>query len=287
VGAGEEGGRAVRLVALAVTLMAVLATAAVVCAPATARTSVRFAWERHYHTPAPEWLQDWAGQPVPVWYTMEPHVRMFLDPWDMGPRMILESGEYEKLSMGYLAERLGPGRTFVDVGANFGVYSLVMAARGASVVAVEPNPESVTRLAVNVAASGAEVEIVPAACGDKDGIMPLYLAPEENTGMTSLARSNAVGGVKQYQVRVRTLDEILGGRRVDAIKIDVEGAEEMVLRGAQETLARWHPMILVELIDRQLRAMGSSEAAVRMWLWSAGYREGRRDGDNVEWVWRQ
>jgi FkbM family methyltransferase len=262
-------------------------------APAGVRTRIAFAWLRS-HGEVPGWLNDWAGPPVPIWYEMQPGVRMFLDPSDMGPAMILSSGEYEPASMAMLKEHLGPGKTFVDVGANFGVYSLVMARTGARVVAVEPNPESVERLRRNVMESGALVQIVPVAAGDKPGTMTLYVAPGFNTGETSLSDKNAGndGPVQgKYEVQVETLDTILGAwmdvppDRVDAIKIDVEGAELMVLRGARGILERWHPMLLVEIVDRQLVAMGTSATALRAWLWDAGYREGRHDGDNVEFVW--
>ena len=68
-----------------------------------------------------------------------------------------------------------------------------------------------------------------------------------------------------YRVRARPLDDIVeesGVARVDAIRIDVEGAEYLVLKGAHETLERYHPEIIVELVERQLQAMGTSTAQV-------------------------
>ena len=65
-----------------------------------------------------------------------------------------------------------------------------------------------------------------------------------------------------YHVRARPLDDIVadtGVSRVDVVKIDVEGAEMLVLKGAAKTLARYHPVLIVELIDKQLRSMGTSE----------------------------
>ena len=59
----------------------------------------------------------------------------------------------------------------------------------------------------------------------------------------------------------------------------------MVLQGALKTLDRDHPMLMVELIDRQLNSLGSSVAQVLQLLRAHGYAAGRRDGDNVEFLW--
>jgi hypothetical protein len=89
----------------------------------------------------------------------------------------------------------------------------------------------------------------------------------------------------------RTLDDIIrdtGVSRVDVVKIDVEGAEMLVLKGAVNTLARYHPMVIVELLDAQLRAMGSSEAEVRAFLQAHGYAlRGVPGGDNFEFDWNE
>ena len=72
--------------------------------------------------------------------------------------------------------------------------------------------------------------------------------------------------------------------RVDAVKIDVEGAELMVLEGARETLARYHPMVLVEVIDQQLQSMGASSAKLTAFLRAQGYVARRTYDDNVEFT---
>lgn len=231
---------------------------------------------------------------APVWYEVEPHVRMRLDPDDLGPRIILITGQYETGSFGMIREHLSPGATFIDVGANFGIYSLRSApivGSSGHVIAIEPNPESVRRLRENLAANNDPmVQVAPVACSDADGTLNLYVAPTRNTGETSLSQTNASqeGAIANtYKVRARPLDDIVresGVARVDAIKIDVEGAEHLVLKGAQQTLDRFHPMLLVEVVDRQLRAMGTSSQQLAEFLRAHGYREGRHDDMNVEFV---
>jgi FkbM family methyltransferase len=172
------------------------------------------------------------------------------------------------------------GGTFVDVGAHIGIYSLraarVVGSKG-HVIAVEPNPETVQTLRDNIKASGANVNVQPVACSDSETQLDLFAAARANTGETSLSRKNAQqsGHVSAvYHVRARPLDSILqevGVSRVDVIKIDVEGAEALVLKGAKETLARYNPIVVVEVVERQLRSMGTSATELREFLRSQGY----------------
>jgi FkbM family methyltransferase len=264
------------------------------------RTNTYFAIQRH-------WMAHWpfvSGQyaprvflaavlpVVPVWYQVEPKIKMLLDPEDQVARTILESGEWEPVSWQMMRERLGKGGTFVDVGAHIGYYSLKAAALGDRVIAIEPNPETVRKLQANIEASGTQaVAVAAVACGDVESMLDLFAAPVANTGETSLSKSNAsqVGAVTNtYKVRIRPLDDIIheaGRVRVDVIKIDVEGAEYLVLKGALATLDRHHPMLLLELIDRQLQSMGAGVAQVVELLRTHGYTARRRDGDNVEFLW--
>jgi FkbM family methyltransferase len=267
-----------------------------------ARTQAYFAMQR-------QWIRHWPFETgrylpqvllpgfmpmTPVWYEVAPGIHMRLDPSDLGPRMILESGEYETASFNMLREHLSSGATFIDIGANVGIYSLRLApvvGPAGHVIAVEPNPESVQRLQTNIAASDAGVvKIAPVACSDSESSLDLFVAPNSNTGETSLSKANASqeGAVEHtYKVRARPLDDIIresGVARADAIKIDVEGAEYLVLKGSQQTLDRFHPMVLVELVESQLRAMGTSSAQVREFFHAHHYREGRRDGTNFEFV---
>jgi FkbM family methyltransferase len=266
------------------------------------RTQAFFAFQRQWmaHWPfqsgkrLPQILLSSAMPIVPIWYEIEPHIKMRLDPADLGPRMILETGQYEEGSFNMLREHLSAGATLVDVGANFGIDSLkaapIVGATG-HVIAVEPNPEAVRLLQANIAASDASmVAVAPVACSDAEATLDLYVAPKANTGETSLSLVNATQEGKlahTYKVRARPLDDIIresGVTRVDAIKIDVEGAEYLVLKGSQQTLDRFRPMLLVEMVEKQLRAMGTSSAELRGLLRAHGYREGRHDDLNVEFL---
>jgi FkbM family methyltransferase len=271
-------------------------------AGAPARTRTYFAVERSWatHWPLaygkylPLSLRSTLEPFTPVWMQVEPGIRMWLDPNDFVSRTVLETGQWEPQSWRIVEQDLRPGSTFVDVGAHIGYYTLKAATvvgPAGHILAIEPNPETARILAGNVRASNAAaVSIQAVACSDTETTLQLFAAAEGNTGETSLSRANASQErpvTKTYQVRARPLDAIVresGVTHVDAIKIDVEGAEFLVLRGAQETLTRFHPAILIELLDRQLREMRTSIAEVVAFLQAQGYSIRRQDDKNFEFV---
>ena len=223
-----------------------------------------------------------AIRPVPVWRQVEPGVTMWLDPYDFVSLNILATGEWEPETWHALQPHIPAGGTFIDVGAHIGWYSLKAAkAVGPKgrVIAVEPNHETLLKLRDNIQASGAGAVVVvaPVACSDSETTLTFYAALRSNTGQSSLSLANAsVQGrvAASYPVRARRLDDIVreaGVTRVDALKIDAEGAEFLVLKGAVETLGRYRPVVSVELIDAQLQSMGSSVRELMAFMQSHGY----------------
>jgi FkbM family methyltransferase len=219
---------------------------------------------------------------VPIWFPVEPGITMWLDPDDLVSNAILWDGRWEPGTWNALAQHLPPGATLVDVGAHIGWYSLKAAkAVGPTghVIAVEPNPPTLATLRDNIRVNGygGIIQVAPVAAYDSDATLTFYAAPRENTGESSLSLANASQDghiAAAYQVHARPLDDIVreaGVTRVDAIKIDVEGAEFRVLKGSVDTLARYHPVVAVELLDPGLRAMGSSVDEVMAFMRAHGY----------------
>ena len=231
----------------------------------------------------------------PVWTQVEPGIKMQLDPYDLVSRKILETGVWEPESIQAVADHLSPGATFMDVGAHIGYYSLKAATKvgpNGHIVSIEPNPQTLAKLRANLEASNARIASVwPVACAASESTLQLFAAPGSNTGESSLSKDNASqegAAPVAYSVRARPLDDIVKEAkldRVDVIKIDVEGAEFEVLKGAAKTLDDFRPALVVELVENQLKSMGTSVDEVIRFLASHGYRANRRvDHTNVEFV---
>ena len=181
---------------------------------------------------------SWFSKPV-LWVKYDDSMAIGVRLGDYLQQQIFYQGYYELALIEWLKSFLVPDDVFWDVGANIGAITVVAAKRCAKVAAFEPDPRSIRSLEKNVRVNRlTNVEIVTSALGDASGALTLYQAADRNSGMTSLipGRSEVVG---ETQVNVVRADELLK-RRPDltptVMKLDVEGAEHLVLDGATELL---------------------------------------------------
>ncbi len=142
---------------------------------------------------------------------------------------------------------LRPGDTFVDVGANIGYFTLLGAtlvgARG-QVIALEPAPRNLGLLRQSLALNAAHhVEVHPVAAGARAGRADLRLPDAANAGSYTVTGAGAV----ELGVEVQPIDQLVAGRPVNVVKIDVEGAERDVIAGMRQILETSRPVLLLEL----------------------------------------
>ena len=168
------------------------------------------------------------------------------------------------------------GGNFVDIGANVGVLTLMAAKRLGSegaVYAFEPVEESHRRLERNISANEFScIQTARLALSNRCGTATIYVPEHNNKGMASLHEDCA--GSRTETVTLSTLDRQivdLGVTSIDWIKIDVEGHERFVLEGANGTIQRFHPMILLELSRGHLARAGTSPEEVVAHLNTLGY----------------
>jgi FkbM family methyltransferase len=163
-------------------------------------------------------------------------------------------GAYEEEFIDVLRQHVHPGDTCIDVGGHLGYYCMIMSrlvGPKGRVITFEPVPENKAALFGNVSLNRlTNVEVVGVALGAHDGEISLVCPESETLSFHPSAAAYDVKG-KQCTISVRseTLDSFLGRKkyRPSVIKIDVEGAELDVLRGAAETLRKIRPTILLEI----------------------------------------
>ena len=200
-------------------------------------------------------------------------------------KMIAKGRLPERAEHKLLERHLGHGKVFVDVGANIGSYTVFAARHGASVVAVEANPQTAEKLTFNVAANGFDdVTIRNTAVGPREDVLELWLEPSNcgfATFVKDLTTGQWAGDWTPVKVRVQPLTAVLddaGIRRIDILKLDVEGFEDRVLlpflRHAEESL--WPRVILLEI---NCRPYWSEDCLAE--LESRGYRVTGRTNDNM------
>ncbi len=171
---------------------------------------------------------------------------------------------------------VSPGHVVIDVGANVGFYSLTAASLvgpAGRVVAFEPGPKTASRLRENAALNGfANLVVVEAAVSDKPGVLRLHLGEDSEGNSLFDPGQEATDSV---EVSVLTLDayaEAEGIARVDLLKIDAEGAEVGIIRGARRVLTGPDaPPVIVEANPLTLRTAGESVGSLRAELESLGY----------------
>jgi FkbM family methyltransferase len=172
---------------------------------------------------------------------------------------------------------LAPDKVAVDVGANVGLFTAVLARRSKKVIAFEPNPACAEHL---MEVAPRNCEIIAKAVSDREGTTVLRVPVYGSVPMHALAtieEANRHGtetratGVVTHSVETVTLDQTLlpamSGERVAFINIDAEGHEFAVLRGGEGLIAAYRPVLLVELEYRH----GGAVAEVFDWLGARAY----------------
>jgi FkbM family methyltransferase len=167
------------------------------------------------------------------------------------PYVLYEQGDWFEDEIRFLRHALLPGQNVIDVGANYGVYALSIAARvgqAGRVWAFEPTSSTASLLARSIAANGFQhVELVTCAVSSECG--QAQLALNDNSELNALTRGNAAGGSVET-VNVVTLDDCMrqyAWNNIAFLKIDAEGEEANIIAGARKFLATNSPLVMFEI----------------------------------------
>jgi FkbM family methyltransferase len=222
-----------------------------------------------------------------AWWMSDPCVRarrlgldLELDLRDNLQRTVYFTGTYEPGLHAVLERELEPADVVLDVGAHVGVHALSAARRlrelggGGRVIAFEPAADSAAAIRAAAARNGLDVEVVESALGEEEGTVEIRGDPRYGDHDAGVRSQFGEGEVVQ-RAPVTTLDawaRATGRDRLDVMKLDIEGAEILALRGARETLTRLRPRLLaIEVKDVVMARGPGDEAALHALLAECGY----------------
>ena len=184
------------------------------------------------------------------------------------------TGMYEPPTAHVIAELLESGDTFIDVGANSGIFTLLASRRVGSngrVLSFEPVPSMRGRITENLALNRVENVILHGvALSNAVGEITFYEGPQGHKGLSSMRPIEDASTT--LRVPTIPLDDLAGATpSVKLIKIDVEGAEQLVIEGMEKLLAQQHPYLIIEMTDQYLKAFGHSAEGLSSILRRTGY----------------
>ncbi len=202
---------------------------------------------------------------------------LFADPGDYLSVLLIRDGVFEAPETDLVTRIVRPGDICIDAGCHLGYYSCLLTqlvGDKGRVYSFDANPQACQSTRRNLALNGLNsAEVIQAALADRNGKVPFYISTDDQTGLSSLG---PIPTCKEtISVPCLRLEDFLKDRRRERarlLKLDVEGAEEMVLRGLGRFLAAHAiDLILVECFDERLRLLDSSAERVAGILQSANY----------------
>ena len=182
-----------------------------------------------------------------------------------GIQRYLAAGEfYDQRQLRFHQQLIARKRVVLDVGANIGNHTLFYAqhTQASKIVSFEPNPVAQDVLRENVALNKADtvdLSHVAYGVGAERATMAVGPVPGYNLGGTALVSADEGDGAK---VEIAPLDELVVDEPISFIKIDVEGMEMPVLKGAAQTIERWRPAIAIEIANAHI---------AKYWRWAEAH----------------
>lgn len=237
----------------------------------------RFYSKRHAY-----WLRLFDSAPL----TYAAGIRMYgLIPGDIISGHIAFNGFYEPQLSQKIIKLAARGGLLVDVGANMGYFSFLWAAASQDnrIIALEASPKIAAILSNNIEINGLSdrITLFEKAALDCAGTVKFDVGPSSQTGWGGVAPDGSQG----IEVEAVRLDSLLKGQDIAVLKIDVEGADELVLRGCEELLRSGQiaTIFFEENVTRK-QELGIKSGDIKKWLADFGYNVRPFNRECTEWV---
>ncbi len=204
------------------------------------------------------------------------HLKLVLSIDDWIQQHIYFTGTYEESELLFIEKNLKPDSTFIDIGANIGLFSITASAvvgdKG-NIISFEPFSTNYDAFCHNININSIHnIKAERLAVADKDKIIPLYYNQDEsNLGMVSSYASNHT---LKEEIISTSLDTYLSDKKintVDIIKMDIEGGEYLALLGMKSTLIKYHPLLIIEIDNNILKDTPYSDKDIYTYLKELNY----------------
>ncbi len=210
---------------------------------------------------------------------------MIVNPYEFVGRHIFIEGVYEQDCTNLFSSLIHPGDCVLDIGANIGYFTLLaseLVGIGGKVFAFEASPQIMQLLETNVRLNSAgNIVLHEKAVSDRCGVVDFHTSSIDNLGLSSMRHLEEAA--TKAEVPSVTIDSIMTELpTIRLVKIDVEGAEFLVLKGMSRLIERDKPYIILELTDAFLRQMGSDAAMVCDFLGACNYSLYRLYGEKLQ-----
>lgn len=181
-------------------------------------------------------------------------------------------------------------KVIIDVGVNMGatLLNFAKAAPDGIVIGFEPDEKNFRKAQHNMALNKVKnTTIIKKGLGDQERRSKLFKVNDDNAGMNRIfdnANDQLINGLPCEEIEVIKLDDFVKERElsaIDLIKIDVEGYELKVLKGAATTIGKYRPTMFIEIDDNNLKAQNDSAKLLIEFLERAGYRIYRADNSQT------
>jgi FkbM family methyltransferase len=216
------------------------------------------------------------------WHRDKWGCEFLLHPYYLLDREIIAFGDFDPSLHRFIEEQVKPGMICFDIGANFGGVAMHLGRRvspGGKVHAFEPVPAVRARLKQHAERNGLDevIAVHGVALSDKTGKMSMALAPcdVQNQGMASLVDRDNLALSVVCEVQTQTIDDFVREQnitRADLLKIDIQGAELMLLAGGEHTFGSLSPDLLMEVCPDLLKTVGATSADLIRAVERYGYR---------------
>ncbi len=205
-----------------------------------------------------------------------PGTYLYVNPTDHIQQQLFWYGYYEKDAILLWQQLVHKDSCVIDIGANIGYYSVVAAYKTESgrVYAFEPLNEAYGQLLQNINTNKfTNIQTYPVAVTNLAGKELFYISGPDNTGMSGLKQADNFSGNTEMITTVLLDDWIknIHTRKIDLIKMDIEGAEMNALYGMQDIIKQYQPVFFIEINQLHLQKFGYTPSQVYHFLFSLGY----------------